>query len=144
MNAIALAASAPDTTECEFEAGAATLRSFDSIPPPFDVVPLGGMVAVYDPRWFDIVEGRFYVVESQHPPGGMGWETYDDHVRRYEGPRTLLKTTRRVIRAARREHTGDAWWFIHERGSADGPIKDWAAGHNIVGEVVGIYGARNG
>lgn len=139
MNALAIPCGAPAPTQNDFATGAAKLRSFDRVPPPFDVVPLGGVVAVYDPRWFDIVEGRYYVVESQNPPGGMGWQAYDDHVRRYDGPRTLLKTTRRVIRAIRREQTGDAWWFVHERGSADGPIKDWAAGHNVVGEVVGIY-----
>ncbi len=139
MNAIALAESALAKTDDEFEAGAAKLRSFDRVPPPFDVVPLNGMVAVFDPRWYDIVEGRFYVVESQHPPGGMSWSTYDDHVRRYEGPRTLLKTKRRVIRATRRKNTGSAWWFVHENGAGDGPLKDWAAGHNVVGEVVGIF-----
>ena len=141
MNALAVANSTPITVADEFEAGAATLRSFDRVPPPFDVVPLGGMVAVFDPRWSNIVEGRFYVIESQRPVGGMSWETYDQFNRAHGPgePRVRIATTRRVIRAVRKERTGDDWWFIQENGFADGPIMDWAAGHNIVGEVVGIY-----
>lgn len=126
----------------EFRDNAPPLRSFGRVPPSFGTVPLSGMVAIYDPRWFEIAEGRFYVVESQHPPGGMGWQTYDEHTRRYDrdgGHRTLLKTERRVIRAMRRPATGTAWWFIQESGFADGPIHDWAVGHNVIGEVVGMY-----
>lgn len=118
------------------------LRSYSAIPNDLEVVSLAGMVAVYSSCWSEITEGNYYVTESQRPPGGMTWQAYDEHVRRYETegwPRTHLETKRRVIRATRRKHTGNAWWFIHERGSADGPIKDWAVGHNIVGEVVGIY-----
>ncbi|XAP76978.1 hypothetical protein ABC955_10280 [Citromicrobium bathyomarinum] len=142
MSALAIADRAIASPEDEFAPGAYSLRSFDHVPESFDVVPLRGMVALADPRWYEIAEGRYYVIETQHPPGGMGWETFDDCVRRRGsdgGPRPLLKTSRRVVRAVRRTATGDAWWFIHESGFADGPIKAWAVGHNVVGEVVGIY-----
>ncbi|MBH1944429.1 hypothetical protein I5L01_09305 [Erythrobacter sp. YJ-T3-07] len=142
MSALAVATSKLAMPNGEFSSGTHALRIFDRVPSGHDVVPLCGMVAVSHPKWLEMVEGGFYVVETQHPPGGMVWQTYDEHVQRYDmdgGPRTLLKTSRRVIRAVRREATGDAWWFIHESGFADGPIKAWAVGHNVVGEVVGIY-----
>lgn len=142
MSALALAQPVAATTGDGFHSDALKLESFARIPPGFDVVPLSGMAAVFNPKWSDIIEGRYYVVESQQPTGGMSWHLYDEHVLRCDrdgSPRTLLKTTRRVVQAIRRENTGTAWWFVHESGFSDGPIKDWAVGHNIVGEVVGIY-----
>ena len=142
MNAFSVETFVLVKMEDEFSSGTHSLRTFEHVPEGFDVVPVGGMVAVSDPRWYEIAEGSFYAIETQHPQGGMGWETYDDCVRRRGGdggPRPLLKTSRRVVRAVRRAATGDAWWFTHESGFADGPIKAWAGGHNVVGEIVGIY-----
>lgn len=71
----------------------------------------------------------------------MTWETYDwMNARHGPGePRVMIKTSRRVVKATRREDTGDAWWFRHESGFSDGPYADWTAGRDFVGEVIGIY-----
>lgn len=105
------------------------------------VVALCGMVAVYESDWREVVEGGLYVVERQHPPGGMSWETYDRFNRQHGPgePRCRIITSREVIQARRLEAQPDAWWFVLPGGSYDGPLADWALGYSIVGKVVGIY-----
>ncbi len=141
MNALALTHPTPANCEDEFGAGAPSLSVFDHVPKGHDVVPLGGLVAIFDSQWREIEEGRYYVVESQAPVSGMGWEAYDQFNEGHAPgePRVRIKTSRYVIRAVRRPTTGNAWWFVLESGFHDGPIADWAVGHNVVGEVVGIY-----
>lgn len=139
MNAIALPHAA--AAEDEFSQSVQSLSLLDRVPPGCDVVPLAGMVAVYDTKSHDLREGRYYVIERQRPASGMSWATYDrfNHEHGPGEPRTQLDTSREVVRAVRRPQTGDAWWFVLESGFANGPIKAWAAGHDLVGEVVGIY-----
>lgn len=141
MNALASIEALPAAPKGDFYTGAPALSSFQSVPSGCDVTPMGGMVAIFDVRWSEIQEGGYYVVESQHPVGGMSWETCDqiNRSKAPADPRVRLKTARRVVRATRRETTSGAWWFVQEGGFQDGPIADWAVGYNVVGEVVGIY-----
>ena len=117
------------------------LRLFNSIPEDHDVVPLKGRVMVFDPNALhreEIVDGGLYVVENQHPVGGMSWETYDRFNQTSE-PRVRIKTSRRVVRTVRRENVPNQWWQVLPSGYHDGPFPDWSVTLNMVGKVVGIY-----
>lgn len=121
------------------------LRLFTSIPKyHHDVAALLGLVVVYETDTLyreGVIEGALYVVENQHPVGGMSWETYDEFNRRHgpREPRVRIKTSRRVIRAARRGNGPDNWFQVQPSGYPDGPYYDWAVCQNMVGKVVGIY-----
>lgn len=121
------------------------LQVFTSIPEHrHDVVSLLGLVMVYETDALDyeaIQEGAFYVVEDQHPVGGMNWETHDRLNREHgpSAPRSRIRTSRRVIRAVRCHHDPSLWWQVLPSGHCDGPIPDWSMAHNFVGKVVGIY-----
>lgn len=144
MNALAHPQYALAGQTDEFSADAPTLEAFDRVPAGCDVVPLCGMVAIFHPSWHEVREGSYYVTESQLPAGGMGWETYDQFNAKVGAgePRVRIKTARSVVRATRRPQADDAWWFVMESGFRDGPVANWAAGYNIIGEVIGIYRPR--
>lgn len=121
------------------------LRVFSSIPENHhDVVPLLGMVAVYETdtlRRDGVIDGALYVVEDQRPVGGMSWET-SDRLNRELGPgqpRSRIKTRRRVVRAVKCPGDPSSWFHVQPGGYPDGPIVDWAVAHNFVGRVVGVY-----
>ena len=125
-----------------FTADPLTLRIFGEVPDSCDVVPLRGLVAVYDTDWRFVRDGGLYVVERQTPVGGMSWETYDRFNREHgpREPRCRIKTSREVVQVRRRPGDSDpSWWLVLPSGFHDGPIADWALGHNFVGEVLGLY-----
>lgn len=121
------------------------LQVFTRIPPKHHgVASVGGMVVVFDTHSLGrepIIEGAFYVAESQHPPAGMSWEQFLQHesARPASEPRGQLVTRRRVVRTLRCASGQDRWWLVQPSGFSDGPICGWALGHNFVGKVVGIY-----
>ena len=122
------------------------LRLVESIPDDrHDVAVLLGEVVAYDLDALHrepLQEGALYVVESQHPVGGMSWETYDRFNREFVArgeSRVRIATTRRVIRALRHPRMADHWAHVQPNGFHDGPFPDWAATHNIVGKVVGVF-----
>ena len=124
------------------------LRVFESIPPlDHDVVVLGGIVAVFDtqlPHIEGIVEGAYYVRESQHPVANMSWEQWlrlerdDPDSHRRAQPRSPLKVTREVVQAIRWPHA-DNWALRLASGGVDGPYHEWAFGTDLIGKVVGIF-----
>lgn len=123
------------------------LRIFTSIPDhrDFGIAALMGMVAVYDEKLLHtegIIEGGFYVRESQHPHSGLGWEGWLQHELRDSSPRSQprspLKTRREVVRAIRWPYK-EQWSLRLSSGYVDGPYHDWAFGSDFVGRVVGIY-----
>lgn len=59
MNALAHPQTAIVPVGAGFEGDSPELATFDHVPRGCDVVPLGGMVAIFDRRWQDIGEGRF-------------------------------------------------------------------------------------
>lgn len=121
------------------------LRVFSSIPNAhYDVVPLLGMVAVYETDTLTrdgVIDGALYVIEDQHPIGGMSWETADrlNRERSPDQPRYRIKTRRRVVRAVKHPNAPSSWFHLQPGGYPDGPIYDWAVADNFVGRVVGIY-----
>lgn len=127
----------------------ADLRTFDRIPDDrHEVAVLLGEVVVYDIDALyreHLQEGALYVVENQHPVGGMSWETYDrfnkGHTAR-GAPRVRIAAKRRVIRALRDPRVADHWAHVLPNAAHDGPFPDWAAAHNIVGRVVGVFRPR--
>jgi hypothetical protein len=125
-------------------------RIFTSVPdhPDYGTVALHGMVVIYDERPIHmegLVEGSFYVRESQHPVAAMAWESWlksewEDRARRGQ-PRSPLKTRREVVQAMRWPYA-DNWSVRLSSGFVDGPYHDWAFGYDFVGKVVGIYRPR--
>jgi hypothetical protein len=121
------------------------LLVFASIPKHHhDVVALLGLAIVYETDTLGregITEGALYVVEDQHPVGGMNWETFDEFNRQHGPcePRVRIKTSRRVIRAVRGGSGPHNWWQVQQSGYPDGPYYDWAICQNMVGKVVGVY-----
>lgn len=122
------------------------LRRFDQIPPhdTFDVVPMRGLVVVFDRKALDIEgiqPGQLYVRESQRPCGAMAWRDWLETEARhgdFAGPASLLRTRRGVVQAIPHpRHGGPS--FRLDSGFVDGPYKEWCYGHNLVGKVVGVY-----
>lgn len=129
------------------------LTVFRSIPAHgYGIVPLRGMVAVYDTLAHSIegiVDGGFYVREAQRPASAMQWESWlraevqaFQREPRSHRPHSPLAITREVVMAVRwprsdkPEH--DRAWRL-DSGFTDGPYYDWAFGCDVVGKVVGIY-----
>ena len=123
------------------------MRIFDTIPihDDYDVVAVRGAVAVLDRvivRREGVLDGSFYVRESQRTPACMPWD--DWHRRELEDQshgvrlRSRLKIRREVVRAIRWPH-GDCWALRLASGFVDGPYHDWAFGSDLIGKVVGIY-----
>jgi hypothetical protein len=136
-------ATSPEPDNLGFSFG--DLRVFTSIPlHHHDVVALSGFVVVYETDSLGregVNEGSLYVVEDQRPVGGMSWELYDRLNREYgpRDPRVRVSTSRRVIRAVKRDSDASHWWHVHPSGFHDGPFPDWAAAHTMVGKVVSVY-----
>ncbi len=101
-------------------------RIFTSIPPHnHDVVPLRGLVAVYETNTLfreETQDGQFYVIERQRP---SGWGSQ-------------MQTSREVVQARRCTKRPGEWW-LHHADFRDGPIHDYAVAEKFVGKVVGIY-----
>lgn len=123
------------------------LRIFTSIPDHCDygIAALTGMVVIYDEKPLHtegIIEGSFYVRESQHPYSGLGWEQWLQQELKDCTPRSQpgsrLKTRREVVRAIRWPYQ-DQWSLRLSSGHVDGPYLEWAFGSDFVGKVVGIY-----
>lgn len=126
-----------------------SLRIFTSIPDHRDIgiVALHGMVVIYDEKPIQlegIVDGSFYVRESQHPAAAMDWERWllaewkCEYRARNGQPSSLLKTRREVVKAMRWPYA-DNWSVRLSSGHIDGPYHGWAFGRDLVGKVVGLY-----
>ena len=121
------------------------LRVFSSVPEfHHDVAALLGLVFIYETDGLcrkGIEDGALYVVEDQRPVGGVSWETYDQFNRGHgpREPRVRITTSRRVVRAIRRQDHPDHWWQVLPSGFHDGPFPDWSMTHNMVGKIVGLY-----
>lgn len=120
---------------------------FKSVPADrdFGIAALQGMVVVYDirPLRFEgVVEGAFYVRESQRPAASRPWADWLrgelEERNRLAGPSVPLETRREVVRAIRQQHS-DLWSVHLASGFVDGPYHDWWFGRDFVGKVVGIY-----
>jgi len=133
----------PPTTDFDLHG----LRIFTSVPDHRDygIVALHGMVVIYDERPIcmeGVLEGAFYVRESQYPVSGMPWDSWlraewDDRTPRIQ-PRSRLKIRREVVQAMRWPYA-DNWSVRLSSGYVDGPYHDWAFGHDFLGKVVGLY-----
>lgn len=142
-----LPANSNDADEFDFSG----IRIFAHVPDHRDlgIVALKGIVAVYDikPLYSEgIVEGAFYVRESQSPAGCRPWQDWladewEERGRRRAGPTSPLITRREVVRAVRyrRSDQEDNWAARLSSGFTDGPYYDWWFGRDFVGKVVGIY-----
>lgn len=125
----------------------ADLRIYDSIPPYpyYGIAALRGMVAVYETDVIareGIIEGCYYVRETQRPVACMDWRRWldlelDDRSRRI-GPRSPLEIRREVVRAMR-WRDDDHWAVRLESGVVDGPYQHWAFGLDLIGKVTGLY-----
>jgi hypothetical protein len=145
--AIALSAPVPAVGSENDEFDPQDFQVFTSIPDhrDFGVVALRGMVVIYDEKPLQtegIIEGAFYVRESQRTNAGYDWEEWlrrelEDRARRC-GPFSPLKTSREVVRAVRWPRSDD-WAVRLAGGFTDGPSYDWWFGRDFVGKVVGIY-----
>jgi hypothetical protein len=111
------------------------------------IVAMRGMVVVYATDLIGregIIEGAFYVRESQRPPSCLPWATWlreavaDEAQRRVVGPLSPLTIRREVVQTIRWPRHDD-WAVRLESGWVDGPYHDWAFGHDLIGKVVGIY-----
>lgn len=125
-----------------------TLRRFDAVPDHCGVTALRGAVVVYDPDHIHregVIDGAFYVVESQHPPSHMEWrrwldhEIADEHVDRRAQPFSPLDTRRRVVQLVRHPKLAGHWLRRESSGFSDGPYPDWSICFGTVGKVVGLY-----
>lgn len=127
------------------------LRIFDSVPDHRDygIVALQGLVVIYNIspiRREGIIDGAFYVRESQRPASCRSWQDWlrdewDDRDRKV-GPNSPLTITREVVQAVRWPRRGkeaDNWAVRLASGFTDGPYYDWWFGRDFVGKVVGIY-----
>jgi hypothetical protein len=120
---------------------------FTSVPdhPECGIVALNGMVVIYDtrPRFQEgVIEGAFYVRETQRPQSRLMWETWlnlewNDRTPR-SGPRGPLSIRREVVQAIRWPYPDD-WALRLSTGHVDGPFVDWAFDIDLIGKVVGIY-----
>lgn len=148
--ALALPTSVPQTIDPASEFDLHDLRIFTSIPDHRDygVVAMHGMVVVYDLRPIyteGIVEGAFYVRESQSPAASRRWsdwlrDEWNDSDRGRIGPNVPLTTRREVVQAVRWPAGGtDSWAARLSSGFTDGPYYDWWFGRDFVGKVVGVY-----
>ena len=147
MKALATISRAPVTpTPIEPDFALADMAVFTVIPVNFHgIVALGGMVAVYATDLIDregILEGAYYVRESQRPAACMAWEQWlqrevEERYRRV-GPRSPLQIRREVVQAIRWP-SADDWSLRLASGYVDGPYHDWAFGCDLIGKVVGIY-----
>lgn len=142
----ALSLAAPETEA--FAENAQDLAAYNFVPCGCDVVPLGGLVAIFDRdtlRREEITEGAYYVRERQRPRASMPWsnwlalETQDATPR--SGPASPLQIEREVVRAIR-WRCGDQWALQSAEGYTDGPFYDWAFGHDFIGKVIGLYQPR--
>lgn len=126
------------------------MRVFTEVPEHHHgIVALRGAVVIYETDTLyreKLQDGGFYVIESQHTPSRMQWQTWlrtelqDEHVERRAQPSSPLRTTREVVQLVRRPAGGqDRWWHRLSSGFHDGPFYDWAVALHIVGKVVGIY-----
>lgn len=148
--AVALRASLPQVADPVDDFDVQDLRIFDHIPdhPDYGIVALRGSALIYDisPIHSEgIVEGAFYVRESQRPVACRPWQDWlrdewEDRDRR-AGPNVPLAVTREVVRAVRwpRAKEVDNWAVRLASGFTDGPYYDWWFGRDFVGKVVGIY-----
>lgn len=123
------------------------LRRFTAVPDhrDFGIVALRGMVIVYDETPLScegIIEGAFYVRESQRPRSLMSWETWlkreRDDLDRRVGPVSPLQIRREVVQAVRWPRGGH-WALRLASGFTDGPYYDHAFGLDLIGKVAGIY-----
>lgn len=133
----------PADTEFDFSG----FQVFTTVPDHRDygIVALRGMVIVYDERPLHqegIIEGAFYVRESQRPRSGMSWELWLQHERndqqRRVGPAGPLAIRREVVQAIHWP-SDDEWAVRLPSGHVDGPYYDWAFGTDFIGKVAGIY-----
>ena len=142
-----LPATLDDAEEFDFSG----LRIYAHVPDhrDFGIVALKGIVAVYDVKPLHsegIVEGAFYVRESQRPACARDWQDWlrdewNDRDRR-AGPNAPLTVTREVVRAvrwSRSDRDTDNWAARLASGFTDGPYYDWWFGRDFIGKVVGIY-----
>lgn len=128
-----------------FAESAQDLAIFNFVPSGCDVVPLGGMVAIFDRDTLcreEITEGAYYVRERQRPRAGILWSNWlaleaRDATPRF-GPASPLQIEREVVRAVRWRR-GDQWALQSAEGYTDGPFHDWAFGHDVIGKVIGLY-----
>lgn len=124
----------------------AGLRAFASVPEHCGVTTLRGAVVVYDPDHIHregVIEGAFYVIESQRPPSSMDYARWLEEERhgasRRAQPLSPLTTSRRIVQMVRLAERPDWWWHRLPSGFHDGPLEDWSIGFNVVGKVVGLY-----
>ena len=124
-----------------------SLRRFTSVPehPDFGIVALRGMVIIYDEAALhreDVIEGAYYVRESQRPHSMLAWEKWlqrewEKRTRR-AGPAGPLQTRREVVQAVRWPR-GEHLALRLASGFTDGPYKDRWFGVDLIGKVIGIY-----
>ncbi len=122
------------------------LSAFDVVPEHgYGVVIMRGQVIVYDSEALHreaVIEGEYYVAESQRPPGNMpliNWLRLEQRDEVRAQPYSPLKTERQVVQLVRRGIGPDNWFQRLVGGYGDGPYYDATIGNNLVGRVVGIF-----